>query len=232
MARVARVVAVGIPHHITQRGNNQQMVFSGDQDRRTYLRILKHRSAQHGLTLLGYCLMNNHVHLIATPLRANSLALVLGRTHNDYARWVHVRRSTTGHLWQNRFYSCPMGETHTWRALRYVEFNPVRAAIVDGAGEWPWSSACAHLTGHDATGMLDMARWSAAFKVEEWRRLLGSQEDEQETEQLRRSTHTGRPWGDEAFVSSLELTLGRTLRPQKRGPKPKASAATPSLWEQ
>lgn len=200
MAGVARVVAVGIPHHVTQRGNNQR-------------------------------LMSNHVHLVAIPLRANSLALVLGQTHNDYARWVHVRRSATGHLWQNRFYSCPMGQSHVWRGLRYVELNPVRAGIVSQAWEWPWSSACAHLAGHDTTGMLDMSLWTAAFTVEEWREQLGALQHEEEIERLRRSTHTGRPFGDEGFVTSLELTLGRSLRPHKRGPKPKAFAATPSLWE-
>jgi len=229
MARVARVVVVGIPHHVTQRGNNQQVVFACDEERRTYLRTLRHHSARHHLTLLGYCLMSNHVHLIAVPSQTNSLALALGRTHNDYARWVHVRRCTSGHLWQNRFYSCPVSGTHLWRALRYVERNPVRAGLVREAGEWLWSSAQTHLSGADAAGLLELSDWQAAFTVEEWRRELGYPEDVEEIERLRQSTHSGRPLGDEAFVASLELTLGRRLRPQKRGPKPKVSSLSGQL---
>ena len=117
MARMARVVAAGVPHHITQRGNNRQNVFLLGDDRRFYLETLRERSRRHRVTLLGYCLMTNHVHLVAIPERPNSLALALGQCHSRYAQHFNRCYERTGHLWQNRFYSCPLGRTHLVRAL-------------------------------------------------------------------------------------------------------------------
>ena len=223
MARVSRVVVPRLPHHVTQRGNQQQDVFTGDQERRMYLQLLRKCSLAHELTLLGYCLMSNHVHLLVVPQHGNSLARGLGRTHADYARWVHVRRGTTGHLWQNRFFSCPLDDPHLWRTLRYVECNPVRAALVRRADHWPWSSVQAHLAGQDHTGLLDMGAWGAAFTPHEWRQVLDSGEDQEENQQLRRSTRTGRPFGRPEFVEQVEASVGRTLRlrpPGRKAAKP------------
>ena len=74
MPRLARIVAPGFPHHIAQRGNNQQDVFFVDQDKRQYLRILREQSIKYGVSVLGYCLMTNHVHIIAIPEHQESLA--------------------------------------------------------------------------------------------------------------------------------------------------------------
>ena len=126
---MARVVAAGVPHHITQRGNNRQDVFLLDDDRRFYLETLRERSQRHGVTLLGYCLMTNHVHLVAIPERPDSLARALGQSHSCYAQRFNRRYGRTGHLWQNRFYSCPLGRTHLLRALLYVDLNPLRAGL-------------------------------------------------------------------------------------------------------
>jgi putative transposase len=127
MARTARVVAAGVPHHVTQGGNNRQDVFLTDDDRRYYLSVLRDRSQQAGLQLLGYCLMTNHVHLVVIPTRAESLAQALGRAHSWYAQRFNRRYRRSGHLWQNRFYSCPLGSSQLVRALAYVDLNPVRA---------------------------------------------------------------------------------------------------------
>ncbi len=151
---MARVVAAGVPHHITQRGNNRQDVFLLDDDRRFYLETLRERSQRHGVTLLGYCLMANHVHLVAIPERPDSLARALGQSHSRYAQGFNRRYGRTGHLWQNRFYSCPLGRTHLVRALLYVDLNPVRAGLVGRAQEYPWSSARAHTEGADPSGTL------------------------------------------------------------------------------
>ena len=145
MARKARVVAAGVPHHVTQRGNNRQDVFLTDDDRRYYLSVLRDRSQQAGLQLLGYCLMTNHVHLVAVPTRPDSLARALGRAHSSYAQRFNRRYRRCGHLWQNRFYSCPVGGSHLLRALAYVDLNPVRAGLVGRAADYPWCSARAHI---------------------------------------------------------------------------------------
>ena len=81
MPRLARAIAVGCAHHITQRGNNRQDVFMVDEDRRVYLQLLQEQAAKYDLEVLGYCLMSNHVHLVAIPHKEDSLAKGIGRTH-------------------------------------------------------------------------------------------------------------------------------------------------------
>src|SRR6476469_9326568 len=105
MPRQRRVVLPGRPHHITQRGNNRRDVFFEDRDRELYLSLLREYIAKYQVQILGYCLMTNHVHLIAVPADATGPAKAIGRVHNDYARWLPIRRRESGHLWQNRFFS-------------------------------------------------------------------------------------------------------------------------------
>jgi putative transposase len=120
MPRTARIAIPEVPHHITQRGNNRQDVFFVDDDRRVYLSILKEQSEKYGLEILGWCLMTNHIHLIARPSTPESLAKAVGRTHFLYTQNINYLHRRSGHLWQNRFYSCPLGREHFWQALRYT----------------------------------------------------------------------------------------------------------------
>jgi putative transposase len=133
--RIARVVAVGAPRRVTQQGNSRQKTFFSDADRRVYLAVLGAHCRHWGVELLGYCLMANHVHMVAVPRAANALAKALGRTHQDYAVYLNRRRGWSGHLWQNRFYSTVMDTAHTMAALRYVDLNPLRAGRVPAATE-------------------------------------------------------------------------------------------------
>jgi putative transposase len=226
MARLARAVAIGIPHHITQRGNQRQVVFHHDDDRRLYLALLSENARRHAMRLLGYCLMSNHVHIIAVPDREDSLAKALGRTHADYARWLHIRQHQTGHLWQNRFYSCPLDEGHCWAALRYVECNPARAGMVDSPWDWPWSRAAAHVAAADPAGMLDLREWRTSWTGSRWKEAIGIGIGEaQLAERIRLATRTGRPLGTRDFAVTLERVLGRSLMPAKRGRKNQALVA-------
>ncbi|MBA3976138.1 MAG: hypothetical protein C0504_18175 [Candidatus Solibacter sp.] len=113
MPRVARVVIPEVAHHMTQRGTGRQMVFYTRGDRVSYLRLLKENSERAGLRILAYCLMPNHIHLIAAPREAASLAVALRRAHGRYAQYFNARKLRSGHLWQNRFFSCPMDEHRT-----------------------------------------------------------------------------------------------------------------------
>jgi putative transposase len=224
MSRRSRVVIPGFPHHVTQRGNNRRDVFFRNADRETYLKLLRQYCSQYAVDILGYCVMTNHVHLIVTPQKENSLAKALGRTHNDYSRWLNVSRHESGHVWQSRFYSCPLEPGHLWAALAYTERNPVRAGMVAAAEEWPWSSASAHL---DATPCVDqwlqMEIWRQNWSPHAWRVALTQGLNEARfQERLAEATRTGRPLGDEAFVALCEQQCGKTLCPQKRGPKAKS----------
>ena len=224
MARMARVVAAGVPHHITQRGNNRQDVFLLDDDRRFYLETLRERSQRHGVTLLGYCLMANHVHLVAIPERPDSLARALGQSHSRYAQGFNRRYGRTGHLWQNRFYSYPLGRTHLVRALLYVDLNPVRAGLVGRAEEYPWSSALAHTEGADPSGTLDLGSWSEICSANDWGEALVGGADA--VDEIRTATRAGNPFGDDRFVAELERQAGRLLRSKPPGPQPKSRVAT------
>ena len=203
MPRTARFVAPGVAHHITQRGTDRQRVFYSRGDRQVYLHLLRKQAQLGELSILAYCLMGNHIHLIAVPAEAASLGEVMQRVHGRYAQYLNGRRGRCGHLWQNRFNSCALSHRHLWAALRYVERNPVRAGLVAGPREYEWSSAEAHLTGQDPWQIADMDFWRQAGGVERWRQLLDTSEDEFQTRALRRATYSGQPFGDQAFTEQM-----------------------------
>jgi len=221
MPRFARVVIPGCPHHITQCGNNRQPVFLADDDYAVYLELLAEQAAVWGVAIAGYCLMPNHVHLIATPSTSESLARAVGRTHYRYTQYVNRLHARSGHLWQNRFFSCPLDARHSRRAMVYVERNPVKARLCRKAWRWRWSSAAAHC-GQVAGGAVNLARW--AYTPEQWREALSAGDDEFAA-LIDRRTQTGRPLGGNSFVSKLESRLGRRLRALPVGRPPKRPGA-------
>ncbi len=213
MPRAARIVVPGLPHHITQRGNNRQQVFFTEDDRRVYLALLHKKAEKCGVAVMGYCLMTNHLHLVAVPARKDSLAKAIGAAHLSYVLYLQERHnSLTGHLWQNRFFSCVLDEAACWAALRYVERNPVRAGMVRQARDYPWSSTRAHC-GLSAPGIpLDLAAWRAAWSPEEWQAWLGDTAEAPIETEIRANTLSGRPLGSDGFLAMLEQMLGRRLR--------------------
>jgi putative transposase len=216
MARFARVIAVNVAHHATQRGNARQFILEGDADREVYLDLLREGILRYQASLIGYCLMSNHVHLVMIPSQADALARTLKHTHGGYAAYWNAKQSSSGHVWQGRYYSCPLDDADLWAALRYAELNPVRAGLVEAAEDWIWSSAAVHC-GADADGWLAMDEWRARWPGLSWREYLHSEESETETMALRQYTHTGRPLGSKEFVQGLEETAQRTLAPKKGG---------------
>ena len=205
----------GVACHITQRGVDRRETFSDDGDRRTYLRLLQQNLVQTETRLFGYCLMTNHVHLMALPEREDSLSILLRRVHGRYAQYYNVRSGRTGHLWQNRFFACVLEPLHLWKALAYVERNPVRAAMVVSAQDYPWSSAAAHLCGEDPSGLLDMEWWRREAPPE-WYQILNHQSPPESDSALRACTYAGRLFGDDSFLrecpsSSVESGIHPTL---------------------
>jgi putative transposase len=218
MARLARVVAVGAPHHVTQRGNRRQQTFFNDGDYAAYKALIADSCRAAGVGVWAYCLMPNHVHLILTPSDPDGLRAALGEAHRRYSSRVNRREGWTGYLWQGRFASVAMDEPHLMACARYVEMNPVRARLVERAADWPWSSAAAHLAGR-GDGLVDAA--PLLERAADWRGLLDSALPQADYDAIRRGERTGRPLGGEVFVKALEASLGRSLQPGKRGPKPK-----------
>jgi putative transposase len=209
MPRNARCVVPGVACHITQRGVDRGKVFFSARDRIYYLQLLKNELVDGGLRVLSYCLMSNHVHFVVVPERADALAITFQRTHGRYAQYLNVRRNRTGHLWQNRFFSNLLGKSHLWVAVGYGERNPVRARMVERPEEYRWSSARAHLTGVDESGVLDMDFWRQEGGAERWRCLLADRDEREAMRALEASTYAGRPFGDEEFVAAMAARFGR-----------------------
>ena len=149
MARIARAVGPNIPHHVTQRGNRRQQTFFSDEDYQTYLSLMSHWCHQHGVEIWAYCLMPNHVHLVAVPKDKQGLNLAIAEAHKRYSRRINFREGWRGHLWQGRFASFMMDESYLLACVKYVLLNPVRAKLVKTPEEWAWSSAKSHLDGKD-----------------------------------------------------------------------------------
>lgn len=134
MARLARVVAVDVAHHVTQRGNARQFILTSDAERMVYLDLLRQAAQLYSLSVIGYCLMSNHVHLVVIPRKAAAMANALKQAHGRYAAFWNATHASSGHVWQGRFYSFPLDSGHLWEALRYAELNPVRARLVAQRG--------------------------------------------------------------------------------------------------
>jgi putative transposase len=217
MARLARVVAAGLPHHVTQRGNRRQPVFFGDGDYETYLRLLTAGCRAAKVAVWAYCLMPNHVHLILVPSDPDGLRGALGEAHRRYTRHVNFREGWRGYLWQGRFASFPMDEAYLLACARYVELNPVRAGL---ARDWKWSSARAHLAGAD-DGLVSVAPLLAL--APDWAGFLRQGLDDDDRDAIRKAERTGRPLGAAAFTKRLEKRLNRPLARRKPGPKPVSS---------
>ena len=216
MGRIARVVASGLPHHITQRGNRRQQTFYYDEDYRAYIGLMAEWCNQCKVEVWAYCLMPNHTHMIAVPESEEGLRRAIGEAHRRYTRRVNFREGWKGHLWQGRFASFPMDGRYLLAATRYVELNPVRAKLSVRPEGYAWSSAGAHMRGEDDR----LARVGPLLGlVKDWGEfLLGGMRDKEATE-LRRSERTGRPLGDEGFLRKLGGGLGRILHAGKPGRK-------------
>ncbi|MEO6382486.1 MAG: transposase [Nitrobacter sp.] len=223
MARLARVVIPGHPHHVTQRGNGRARTFFGDSDYALYRDLLAEHCRGAGVEVWAWCLMPNHVHLILVPSDADGLRRALARVHRRYAGIIQARRKRSGHFWQGRFGAVAMDEQHLAVALRYVLLNPVRARLVERAQDWRWSSVRAHLRGKD-DGITALAPIRDRFP--DLADLLASEPEPDLFGQLRAAESIGRPLGDDRFLARLERLTKRSLKPGKRGPKPSGAEAT------
>ena len=220
MARLARIVVPGCPHHVTQRGNRRMSVFFSNADRTAYLSHLRKACDRHGVDIWAWCLMGNHVHCIAVPKKEDSLARCFAEAHGKYTHRVNKREGWKGHLWQARFGSSVMDEPHMIGAVRYVERNPVRAGIAELPWRYQWSSARWH-TGRTRTDPLVGNDGLLQDLIEDWERYLLDDDDEDFLEQVRKESSVNRPLGGEPFIHLLEKRFKKTLTRKKRGPAPR-----------
>ena len=217
MARMARVVIPGYPHHVIQHGNRKQKTFFCDEDYLYYIQLLSQYSVEAETDVLAYCLMPNHVHLVMVPGREGGLREAMAETHRRYTRRINLREGWCGHLWQERFHSFIMDEYYLLAAVRYVERNPVTAGLCACPHQWRWSSAKAHIRGKD-DGLVRVA--PMLERVDDWRSYVSDNERYyREINLIERHARTGRPLGHKTFVKKLESITGGSLAPRKPGRK-------------
>ena len=219
MSRLSRIIAPGYPHHIIQRGNRRQQTFFCDEDYSAYIKLTSEWCRKCNVEVWSYCLMPNHVHLIAVQENEDGLRRAFGEAHRRYTNLVNTREKWTGYLWQGRFKSYVLANTHLLMAARYIEMNPVKSNMVHNPKEWRWSSAKAHLEQNNdrlctVLPLLEIAGIG-------WELFLQKTLTEEQIETLCRCERTGRPAGNKEFVVFLERMLHRPILPRKRGPKSK-----------
>ncbi|MEN6560336.1 MAG: transposase [Acidobacteriota bacterium] len=222
MARLARSVFPGVPHHLAQQGRDDRTIFQGEPDYRRYLEWLRQYSARYGVEIWAYCLMPDSVDFVCVPSRERSLALAFNSLHMRYAQLVNARSATSGPLWRSRFMSCPLDGPAAREDVRFVETIPVRAGLVVRAEDYSWSSAWARVRG-EADSVTD-ADCRLVDEIRDWRAFLSESPADDIVLQIRERLKTGRPAGNADFVRKLEETAGRRLdarprgRPRKAGP--------------
>lgn len=221
MPRPARIVVPGIAHHVIQRGNRQQRLFFSDADRRAYLTLLAEACTRNNVRCLAWCLMDNHIHLVLIPAAEDGLRGALAGTHTAYSQRINRQQSLSGHLFQGRFQSYPMDDTHLMVAVRYVEQNPVAAGMVLRAEDWRWSSARAHMGLHD-----DMLTDVEALgsHVSNWQAMLvDGLEAADRNDIVEAALRSGRPLGSQEWVAAHGISVpppGKAGRKRKSGTVP------------
>lgn len=222
MVRVARVVAPGIPHHITQRGNRRQPTFFRDEDFMLYRSLLREMCHVSGVEIWAYCFMPNHVHLVLVPPTVKSLRQAVSETHRRYTTRINQREGWTGHLWQGRFFSYPMDQSYLLHAVRYIELNPVRAGLSVRPEDYLWCSARARILGKK-----DRLITTTVFDDVRTRALLASATvADEEADRFRAHERSGLPLGSSEFIQDLEKQLNTNLQRHKCGrPRKKLTQA-------
>ncbi len=210
MPRNSRAVAVGYPHHITQRGNNCEPIFFDDNDHLVYLEALNHYTQKYKVDVWAYCLMTNHTHLLAVPQTVDGLAKALGLSSLKYTRHVNRKYFRSGRIWQGRFYSCIVdAESHLWAVTRYIVNNPVKARIVSSALDYRWSSIHHHL-GSKCDPLLKSSVWLQPENREAYLQFL-FEDDDRLSSLIGKATISGRPLCDDKTLIRLEKHLGRSF---------------------
>ena len=140
MARPLRIEFAGAVYHVTSRGNGRQRIFHDDQDNRSFLELLEKTIERFHWSCHAFCLMENHFHLMIETPEAN-LSRGMHHLNASFCQAHNKRHDTVGHLFQGRFKSIVVDrESYLLELARYVVLNPVRAGMVTGPEDWPWSS--------------------------------------------------------------------------------------------
>jgi len=227
MPRPRRLNIPDIPQHVTQRGNNRQPCFFRDKDRQTYLSLLETASQRRECAVHAYVLMTNHVHLLVTPTTPDGISRLMQDIGREFVRYINRSYQRSGTLWEGRFRSCLVdSDSYCLACYRYIELNPVRAALVEGPGEYRWSSYRANALGVADPLIKPHERWlslghNANCRYRAYRKLFSNQLPTTLLSQIRHQCRKGLPLGARSFKKQIESQLqiklgdGKVGRPAK-----------------
>lgn len=234
MPRRPRIHLDGVPLHIVQRGHNREPCFFGEEDYQSYLYWLGEAMKKERCALHAYALMTNHVHLLITPQHAESIPRLIIALGRRYVQYINTTYRRTGTLWDSRYKSSLIqAETYLLACQRYIELNPVRAAMVDDPAHSRWTSyrhnalgqANPYLTPHPlylAIAQSDKARQTA------YRDLFRAQLDTQAIDDIRLALNQSQPLGSSRFYAKIEAMTGQRREAKQRGRPSMRNEATKS----
>jgi len=227
--RRLRPIADGLVYHVINRGNNRQTVFRKETDFSAFLKALFDLKERKPFQLYGYCLMDNHFHLLVRPGLATTISRIVQSLLVSHTQRYHKHHGSGGHVWQGRFKSPVIqSDEHLLNVLRYIEANPLRAKIVSRAEEYSWSSYRARGLG-EANELVDpLVTYNElspypAVRQRKWSEMVHLPMGGRVVAAIRRSNETGLPYGDRPWVERLagELDIDLAIRPRGR---PRGSA--------
>jgi putative transposase len=217
MPRRARIAIAGTPWHIIQRGNNRSPCFYDDADYRRYLDTLGEQAIKYSCAIHAYVLMTNHVHLLLTPAKPESAALLMKHLGQRYVQYVNRSYRRSGTLWEGRFRSClAQSEDYVLSCYRYIELNPVRAEMVRHPREYPWSSHRANAEGLNDPLITPHEQYRSLGRSA-YRELFSAHLDPQRIDEIRRATNGNYALGNERFAEEIEQVLKRRAVPGRSG---------------
>ncbi|MBM9512736.1 transposase [Desulfogranum marinum] len=217
MPRRPRIVMAGVPLHIIQRGNNRQAIFYADEDYSFYLEWLQEYAILAGCEIHAFVLMTNHVHLLLTPKKKESAALLMKKLGQRYVQYVNRTYKRTGTLWEGRFRSCIAQEdTYLLTCQRYIELNPVRADMVEHPGEYRWSSYRANADGETMELLTPHPHYialgrTATDRQHAYRELFRYQLEPGVIDEIRKATNGNFVLGNDRFAGEIASKLGRRV---------------------
>ena len=230
MPRKPRFYVPGAPVHAVQRGHNRSSIFFGDLDYLEYLRCLKQASDSCGCAVHAYVLMTNHVHLLLTPERADSVGRLFQSLGRHFVRYVNATYQRHGGLWEGR-YKCNVIESQAYllSCMRYIELNPVRAGMVDHPANYRWSSYAANALGVSNAVLTAHTEYVALGRLSDnrqsvYRDLFDGGSTSDELKLLRCALQTGTPLGNERFKAEIEASLDILVGHARRGRPEKQKA--------
>ncbi len=232
MPRPLRPIDDGLIYHVINRGNNRQHVFRKRADFQAFLVALAELKERKPFELYGYCLLNNHFHLLLRPKRGATISRIMQSLLVSHTRRYHRHYRSGGHVWQGRFKSPVIqNDEHLLTVLRYIEANPLRAKLVRRAEAYQWSSYRVHGMGEAdelVDSLITYEELSPLAKVRQrkWAQQVHRPIDGASLDAIRRSSATGLPYGDAAWVKRLAKRLDLDLIIRPRG-RPRKDAMIP-----